>query len=296
MNMLHSQQPVPVYPFEQNEAVNNQWFTISHSAGSLVYEDNLLIPHRKAYYMLVFVKHNRGRHWVDMASYERKDNALYFTSPSQILVKEAPTPFWGAYLTFTPELLALQQNASLRELPLIQNPHNAHELLLSAADVAFVEELLTKLEAEYHRPGEWQHRMLIAHLTVLLTYLSRLYTEQFSGAEPSADQRLLKTYQAKIEEYFRDLHEVGAYAELLHLSAGHLSEVVKAQSGKPAIKHIHERLVLEARRLLFYTPESLKEIAFNLGFSEASYFTRFFKRETGLTPAEYRTSIRKMYQ
>lgn len=80
------------------------------------------------------------------------------------------------------------------------------------------------------------------------------------------------------------------------MPAGHLSEVVKAQSGKPAIKHIHERLVLEARRLLFHTPESLKEIAFNLGFSEASYFTRFFKRETGLTPAEYRTSIRKMYQ
>jgi AraC-like DNA-binding protein len=47
---------------------------------------------------------------------------------------------------------------------------------------------------------------------------------------------------------------------------------------------------------LFHTQQSLKEIAFDLGFSEASYFNRFFKRETGLTPAEYRTSIREMYQ
>lgn len=190
----------------------------------------------------------------------------------------------------------MQPHAALRNLPLIQNPHHGHELLLTAADEAVVDDLLAKLEAEYCRPGEWQHRLLSAYLLVLLTYLSRLYTEQFSGDEPSADQRLLRTYQARIEEHFRELHEVSAYAALLHISAGHLSEVVKAQSGKSAIKHLHERLVLEAKRLLFYTPQSLKELAFDLGFSDASYFNRFFKRETGLTPAEYRASIRKMYQ
>lgn len=296
MKVLTRNQPVPIYPFERDEVTGSKLFTILRSEGELTYEENLLIPHRKAYYLLVFVKHNRGRHWVDMTPYERKDNTLYFSTPNQILVKEAPTPFWGTRLTFTSEFLALQQNASLRELPLIQNPQNGHELLLTTADGAFVEEVLTKIEDEYNRPGEWQHRMLTAYLTVLLTYLSRLYTEQFTNAEPSAGKLLLKTYQAKIEEHFRELHEVGAYAALLHISAGHLSEVVKAQSGKPAIKHIHERLVLEARRLLFYTQNSLKEIAFNLGFSEASYFNRFFKREIGLTPAEYRTAIRKMYQ
>ena len=89
---------------------------------------------------------------------------------------------------------------------------------------------------------------------------------------------------------------MGAYAALLHLSAGHLGEVVKAQSGKPAIAHIQERLVLEARRLLFHTPHSVKEIGFDLGFADASYFNRFFKRQTGVTPAAYRASSRKMYQ
>jgi len=69
---------------------------------------------------------------------------------------------------------------------------------------------------------------------------------------------------------------------------------VKTQSGKPAIKHIHERQLLEAKRLLFHANNSLKEIAFDLGFSDASYFNRFFKRETGVTPAEYRADIRKM--
>ncbi|AMJ67704.1 AraC family transcriptional regulator [Hymenobacter sp. PAMC 26628] len=296
MQTLTRNQPIPVHPLEPDEATGSNLFTIVRSEGDLPYEENLLLPHRKAYYLLVFVQHSRGRHWVDATPYERKDNTLYFTAPSQILVKEAATPFWGTRLEFTDEFLALQQNVALLELPLIQNPHHGHELLLTAADGALVEELLAKMEAGHHRPGEWQHRMLTAYLTVLLTYLNRLYTEQFTGAEPSADQRLLKTYRAKVEECYRELHEVGAYAALLHISAGHLSEVVKAQSGKPAIKHLHERLVLEAKRLLLYTPLSLKELAFDLGFSEASYFNRFFKRETGVTPAEYRATIRKMYQ
>lgn len=296
MYTLSSQQPVPIYPFERDEATGSKLFTLLRSEGELTYEENLLMPHRKAYYLLVFVKHNRGRHWVDMTPYDRKDNTLYFSTPSQMLVKEAPTPFWGTRLTFTSEFLALQQNAALRELPLIQNPYNGHELLLTAADGAFVEEMLAKLEAEYQRPGEWQHRMLSAYLTVLLTYLSRLYTEQVTADEPSADQQLLKTFRARVEECYRELHEVGAYAALLHISAGHLSEVVKAQSGRPASKHVHERLVLEARRLLLHTQHPLKEIAFDLGFSDASYFNRFFKRETGATPAEYRATIRKMYQ
>ncbi|UOQ52217.1 helix-turn-helix domain-containing protein [Hymenobacter cellulosivorans] len=298
MYSFPSKPPIPIYTSEHSGAAGpkgSQPFTITQSEGALVYEEDLLIPHRKAYYLLVFVKQNQGRHWVDMTSYERKNRTLYFTAPHQILVKEAPTPFWGTYLTFTNEFLTLQQNAALRELPLILNPHNGHELLLSDADWTFVEEMLAKLSAEYQRPGEWQHRMLTAYLTVLLTYLSRLYTEQFTGGELSADQLLLQTYRARIEESFRELHEVSAYAEQLHISAGHLSEVVKAQSGRPAIKHIHERLVLEARRLLFYTPLALKEIAFDLGFSDASYFNRFFKREVGVTPAEYRSSIRKMY-
>jgi len=296
MQTLSSSRPVPTYPFEPDEAVGSPLFSITRSAGGLPYEADVLLPHRKAYYMLVFTKHTRGRHWVDAVPYVRQNHALYFSSPSQVLVKEEPTPFWGTRLTFTEEFLALQQNAALRHLPLIENAQQAHELLLPPADEAVLDDLLTQLEAEYCRPGEWQHPLLSAYLTVLLTHLSRLYTAQFPGGEPSADQRLLRAYRASIEENYRDLHEVSAYAERLHISAGHLSEVVKAQSGKSAIKHLHERLVLEAKRLLLYTPQSLKEMAYDLGFSDASYFNRFFKRETGHTPAEYRAGIRKMYQ
>jgi len=167
----------------------------------------------------------------------------------------------------TPEFLA--RHAGLGELPIIQNPRRGHELRLTAAEADTVEALLAQLEAEYQRPGKWQQRLLGAYPTVLLTHLSRLCTAQYPKAGPTPDQRLLRAHQAEVESCFREVHEVGAYAERLHISAGHLSEVVKAQTGRPAIKHLHERLVLEARRLL-HTQQPLKEIAYDLSFQDAA--------------------------
>jgi AraC family transcriptional activator of pobA len=291
MQTLTSRPPVPVHPFKGRD---KEGFTMARSEGGTVIEADMLLPHRKAYYLLVFVRQNQGRHWADLTSYEHRPHTIFFSEPGQILVKEEPTPFWGTHLEFTPEFVA--RHAGLAELPLVQNLHHGHELRLTAAEATTVEALLAQLEAEYQRPGEWQQRLLGAYLTVLLTYLSRLYTEQYAEAAPTPDQRLLRAYQAEVEARFREVHEVGAYAERLHISAGHLSEVVKAHTGRPAIKHLHERLVLEARRLLLHSQQPLKEIAYDLGFQDASYFNRFFKREAGTTPAEYRTHIRKMYQ
>ncbi|SFD48434.1 AraC family transcriptional regulator [Spirosoma endophyticum] len=296
MQMVSENQYVPVYNLDPDEIAGNRDFRVYNFEGSLPSESDLLIPHRKDHYLIVFIRRAGSRQWIDMAPYIIKDNTIYFTGPNQIIVKEGFEQLWSTGIAFTKEFLSLQENASLSKLPLIQNPQNGHELLLKDADILFVEDLLARINVEYQRPSEWQQRMLAAYLTVLLTYLSRLYTEQFTDTVPSMDKLLLKDFQAKINECFQELHEVGEYASLLNISAGHLSEVVKMQSGKPAIKHIHERLVLEARRLLFHTNKSLKEIAFDLGFSEASYFNRFFKRETGVTPADYRTNIRKMYQ
>lgn len=295
MHVLRTNPNVPIYSIEP-DATGNTQFRVYSFDGSLPNQSDLLIPHRKDHYLLVFIRRASSRQWIDMTPYELKDNTIYFSGPNHIIVKEGFTQLWSTGIAFTSEFLSLQENASLARLPLIQNPQNRHELLLTETDILFVEDMLSQIRREYQQPGEWQQRMLTAYLTVLLTYLSRLYTEQFPATETSADTLLLKQFQTKIDTYFRQVHEVSEYASMLNLSAGYLSEVVKNQSGKPAIKHIHERLVLEARRLLFHTNNSLKEIAFELGFSDASYFNRFFKRETGMTPAEYRATIRKMYQ
>jgi len=294
MQTLTQNQQIPLYSIEPDET-GNRHFRVYNFEGSAPSQSDLLIPHRKDHYLLAFMRRGGNRHWVDMTSYDMKDNAVYFLPPDKIIVKEGMERLWCTGIAFTTEFLSLQENNALSRLPLIQNSYNGSELLLNEADVQFVEDMLLKITHEYQTAGEWQHRMLSAYMAVLLTYLSRLYTEQHKEVFTVEDKLLLTKYQTKINECYRELHGVGDYASLLNISAGHLSEVVKSQSGKPAIKHIHDRLVLEARRQLFHTNSPLKEIAFDLGFSDASYFNRFFKRETGATPAECRIAIRKMY-
>jgi AraC family transcriptional regulator, transcriptional activator of pobA len=294
MQAVYANPALPVLPLEPDNTGNRQ-FRVYNYQGDFPNPAEFLIPHRKDHHLLVFVRRGTGRHWVDMTPYVLKKNALYFLQPGQVIVKEESTHVWSMGIAFTPEFLSLQ-NVSLNTLPILQNQYNRHELQLTPKDARVVDDTLQKIHAEYLQPGEWQQRMLAALLVVLLTYLSRIYLEQFKGDDAIImDKQLLAQFHATINERFRQLHEVSDYASILNISAGHLSDVVKNQSGKPAIKHIHDRLVMEARRMLLHTNQPLKEIAYDLGFSDASYFNRFFKRETGGTPADYRTNIRKMY-
>lgn len=262
---------------------------------SIHVKTDFLQPHRKDYYFFAFIKQGSSKHWIDMIPYTLKPDTFYFSVPHQVHLKEEPQPIAGAIIGFTEEFLSLDENNSLRKLPVIQNPHNGHELSLTKQDVVFLDDLINKIYDEYHTRSNWQGGMLIAYMQVLMIFISRLYTKQISNMQQLPAKAMLKKYIEKIEERYIDQHDVAAYADMLNISAGHLSEVVKEQSGKPAIAHIHERLILEAKRMLFFKDQSIKEIAFELGFEDASYFNRFFKRITTYTPLEYRVYTREMY-
>ncbi|HVI45795.1 MAG TPA: AraC family transcriptional regulator [Chitinophaga sp.] len=254
-----------------------------------------LTPHRKDYYFLVLVEQGSSRHWVDMQSYTLKPDTFYFTTPHQVHLKEEPEPMRGIAICFTEAFLADAVNWQIRQLPIIQNPHNGHELSLTPGEVVFVRDLMQKMTGEFEQQPDWHKGMLQAYLNVLLIYLSRLYTERLISEDGQADRILLKKFLRLIETSYTTHHEVAAYADLLHISAGHLGDVIREQSGKPAIEHIHARILLEARRMLFHTDNAIKEIAFALGFEDASYFNRFFKRGYNQTPLAFRTAARKMY-
>jgi AraC family transcriptional activator of pobA len=288
---------IPKFELEPDTRTGNKMLRMEKSDCSMsMMRSDFLRPHRKDYYFFVLVRQGSSRHWIDMMPYTLKADTFYFTVPNQVQLKEEAEPLTGILIAFTDEFLALEGNSSLKQLPIIQNKHNGHDLALTPEDVVFIENILEKMYAEYLFKNNWQRGMMTAYTQVLMIYLSRLYTEQYSNSTETPDRQMLKRYLSKIEESYTQTHEVTAYADMLNISAGHLSEVVKEQSGKPAIAHIHERLILEAKRLLFHTEHSIKEIAFQLGFEDASYFNRFFKRLAKHTPVEYRTTTREMYQ
>lgn len=256
---------------------------------------DFLIPHRKDYYMFVLVRNGNSLHWIDTTRYALKNNTFYISSPWQVQVKEQTNPLEGIILSFSEEFLNMDASKTLHRLPVITNSFNAHELLLQPPDYTFIEDILQKMWAEHQSKNEWRHTMLLSYLHVLSIYVSRLYTEQFSVNAGIKERVLLQRFKHLINEHHSDFHQVADYAGQLSITAGYLNEMVKRQSGKTAIEHIHERIVLEAKRNLLHTEFSAKEIAYELGFEDAAYFNRFFKRLTGQTPAAFRLATREMY-
>ncbi|MDB6080659.1 MAG: AraC family transcriptional regulator, partial [Akkermansiaceae bacterium] len=86
------------------------------------------------------------------------------------------------------------------------------------------------------------------------------------------------------------------YAKMLGVTSGHLNDTVSAQTGRPAGALIRERILLEARRLLLHSELQIAEIAYHLGFGDPSYFARFFRREDGRPPGDFRMEIREKYR
>src|SRR5258706_9745881 len=225
MQLTKTQVAIPKYAFEQDPTTGNREFRIHKSDGKINFrKSHFLVPHRKDYYFMAFIKKGSSRHWIDLTAYTIKPNKFYFTNPQQIHLKEQTATFSGMMISFTKDFLALDENQSLRNLPIIQNPNNGHELDLSKKDMLFLDDILEKIHIEYHAKGEWQSNMLLAYMEVLLIYLSRLYTEQFTQAKESPDRQLLKKYLLHIEEAYSEFHEVAAYADRMNISAGHLSE------------------------------------------------------------------------
>ncbi|MDR6940779.1 helix-turn-helix domain-containing protein [Mucilaginibacter pocheonensis] len=290
---------IPTYSLQQNSTTGSSMIEVREAVpGSMefVLDPAFLIPHRKDYYLFVLVKKGNNRHWIDFMPYTLKPDTFYFTVPQQVHLKEYAEPVEGIITCFTDEFLQLEENQTLKRLPIIQNPAGAHELLLKEQDVSFVEDVMRKMLVEFNTDGSWRNQMLSSWLRVLVIYLSRLYTEQFSETCFTLNYCLLKSFQALIGEHYATQHDVAAYAEKLNITPGHLTEVIKQQSGKTAIAHIHNRLIVEAKRLLLHTDLSAKQIANELGFEDAAYFNRFFKRIAGITPVSFRAQIREMYK
>ena len=137
------------------------------------------------------------------------------------------------------------------------------------------------------------HRGLLieAQLVSLLVWLSRLLPAQEEMPRARGREHLARFSQL-IDVAFSHQPPLDYYADKLGISVAHLNALCRQLTNHSALALIHARLGLEARRHLIYTSMPVKDIAEALGFSDPAYFTRFFKRQTGLSPAAFRTRAR----
>ena len=148
--------------------------------------------------------------------------------------------------------------------------------------------LLLAMEKEVLDKDEGRLDILRSYLLILLTQLRRLYPVHSGDGNSPHSYTLTKRFKLLIDQHYLDFGPLRDYAERLHVTERQLNDAVKRTLGKTAGELVHERIVLEAKRLLCNTDMGVAEIAFHLHFEEHAYFSRFFKKRTQLTPGEFK--------
>lgn len=141
--------------------------------------------------------------------------------------------------------------------------------------------------------GQSQARALVLRglSATLLGWVARCIASEQSPQKHTTDSNLVQRFSELIDAHFLEHWQVNDYAKALAISPTHLSRLARAASGQSAIHMIEARMMREARRNLAYTNLSISTIAYSLGYSDPAYFTRAFKRDTGLSPKAFRTQI-----
>lgn len=159
-------------------------------------------------------------------------------------------------------------------------------------DLARLTALWDALAAEFDGSAPGRSEALQAHLVLLLTWLLRR-----AAPRPADETRralrdtLVQRFRALVELHLRRHPPLGFFAAQLKVTPDHLSRSCRSVTGLSALDLLHERLLLEARRLLAYTDAPVAEVARDLGFDDPSYFSRFFARRAGCAPQDWRAAL-----
>lgn len=149
--------------------------------------------------------------------------------------------------------------------------------------------ILELMQMEFDWPEIGRGSMFEWLLRILLMIIRRqMAALQIPDSTKGYSRQMFRQYQTLVDQHFRDHWTIRQYADTLGLSQARLNRLCQSFLKKNAQQMLHDRLILEAQRLLIYTSASSAMVAYELGFQDPAYFSRFFKRQTGLAPGKFR--------
>lgn len=254
-------------------------------------------PHRHDFFEILFLTKGSGLHIIDNNQYDIKPPCIFFLSPGQAHKLELSKDVEGYIFLFTSEFYLLNKlnRNRLLELPFFFNIHqeNPPLLLKEQQEVTFFSSLFKKGSAEMHNNDTASVEVIYSLLDLILNASNQLYPKDDKAIEKGKGHLLVKRFQQLVEENYHLNLSINQYADKLNITPNHLTQTIKSLTGKTSAEFIQSKVTLEIKRLLIYTDLSSTEIASQLNFKDQSYFTKYFKRITGLTPKEYREKSMK---
>ncbi|MDQ3278421.1 MAG: AraC family transcriptional regulator [Bacteroidota bacterium] len=250
-------------------------------------------PHRHSFYHLVLFTKGKGSHTIDFEKFLVQPFQIYFMIPGQVHSWHFEGDVDGYIVHFNEVLFTsfLQNSRYLdrfyffqgtAEDSICQLPASVH-----ADTIALFESMLSEV-----RGGKEQNLDLIRlKLLELFITVDRRCAGTKRPNVPQQKLTLLRSFQHLIDKHFRTIKLPKEYADLLYVTPNHLNALCQDLLGKTAGDLIRNRVLLEAKRLLTNADMTVTEIAYDLNFQDNSYFNRFFKKNEGVTPDEFRKTF-----
>ncbi|MGR3810310.1 helix-turn-helix domain-containing protein [Jiulongibacter sp. NS-SX5] len=159
----------------------------------------------------------------------------------------------------------------------------------SAEELEILETVYKMFLIEMKSNDNLQLSMLQMMLKRFLILCLRIYKKQVSTSSLSKNTvDIIREYNFLVEQHFRTKHSVKDYADMLYKSPKTLSNIFKKYGDTSPLQFIQNRIMLEARRLLFYSDQTISEISYGLGFPDIQSFSRFFKKQEGISPQKFK--------
>jgi AraC family transcriptional regulator, transcriptional activator of pobA len=228
-------------------------------------------------------------------------DGIAFDAEAPVLLMLAPGSVHG--FTYTRDAVGHQVTLPTATLQQLLGGSSLAEQELGASfvlpgvveeDAAGWTQLFAQLAREFRAQQPGRVHALQACATLLAVQFLRRRGEQFAREQAQGSRdALVQRYLALVEQHYREQQPLTFYADALGVTPDHLSRTCRNLKKQSALQLLHDRLMLEARRLLAYTPMPVAEVAQALGYADAGYFSKFFGRSVGNTPSEYRELVAK---
>ncbi|KAB8154511.1 helix-turn-helix domain-containing protein [Kordia sp. TARA_039_SRF] len=251
-------------------------------------------PEQVDAYTIYWIKEGKGTYFIDFEEYTFDGTIIFFLSPGQVFTVSSEEIKEAYKLSFQRDFYCIQthdQEISCNGV-LFNNLYDSPYVIPKSKDVQRLQFLLEDLREEFNNDNSGQYDMLQSYLKQFIIHSVRLKKDDFVVKE-AVETQLYKDFSVLVEQNFRKMHAVSAYAARLGISPKSISKHFQKLGTMTPSDFIKNRIILEAKRQLLYSEQSVKEIAFDLGFNDPAYFSRFFTKAMQKSPLSFKAEFRK---
>lgn len=260
-------------------------------------EPNVDDFHKHSFYEILWTEKGKSRQIIDYNEYEVNPNSLFFISPNQVHHFEEWKPLAGGTILFTEDFYLLSQNNkdNLFELSFLDNLYSNPCIEFTKTEFTEIVDIIHKIETEQKRADK-NPSIVQAYLSILLAQVQRHIQTKNNTATSKKYLIQFKQFKVILEKHFAENKTASFYADQLNITPHHLNLICKEIANITATGIIRARSILEAKRFLTFTSKTISEIAFELNFTDSSYFSKTFKSVTNQTPLDFKTEMSEKYR